>query len=72
MKKLSDKVSAFLKSRRGILMMLAAQIFIMKTMRAHTLLITVSALILTAHIIRAHTGACPLKDLHLCQYFTGK
>lgn len=62
-KTLVNKVTGFMKSRSGLSVIFALQIFILKTTRTKNLVIAGIALIISGHIIGMHTGICPLKDM---------
>jgi hypothetical protein len=72
MTNLAVKLTGFIKSRVGLSMMLALQIFILKTTRTKGLVITGTVLLVVGHIIGMHLGVCPLKEAKLCQLFLMK
>ncbi len=62
-KRLVNKIEAFIKSRLGLSMLIALQIFILKTTRTKTLVIAGVTVLISGHIIGMHVGICPLKDI---------
>lgn len=58
--KLADRLSGFVKSRIGLAMMLALQIFVVKAMRTKPLYIAGTALLLVYSILGFHLGTCPV------------
>lgn len=56
-----DKLIKFVRSRAGLSILLALQIFIGKTARTRTHVLVACGLILVFGVIGIHTGMCPVK-----------
>jgi hypothetical protein len=72
LKKFANKITGFFKSRTGLSMFFALQIFIVKTTRTKTLVTGLVATIIVVHIIGMHMGVCPLKASKICELLKGK
>ena len=63
LKRFVNKIEEFIKSRLGLSMLIALQIFILKTTRTKNLVIAGVTILVSGHIIGMHMGICPLKDI---------
>jgi hypothetical protein len=57
----TNRIIKFLKSRTGLLLFFALQIFVVKARRSKPVFIGSATVVIAAHLIAMHIGMCPLK-----------